>query len=421
MRTFATKPKATQQTTSSKATARTRSHFGHNHEVNSILHLQRTIGNQAVLRLLEEKSGDVNGDLTTTELSRFGHDFSRIPVYSSSPIGGQRGSSAATSAIHATDGNKLSVKRQEGERTLNDGPVTTTQPDVLTTTNPVAESASPTAIFDDNESEFITDAPSASYIVPFDRHPLAAPGERIIFRGVFTDPSPGSYQLEFSTTGGHFSSATGPTTRTIAGLRSGNVDFFVPRPWNGTSTVQVVLRVRKISNNSITQTETWNFGLKSYYPTTMSQQEGTGERNLPAVYHYDIGPARATGTAPFYQHQTILERFGNWILANIRPVDIVPAYRTSHSLNSAPAVSQHFLGNYAGNNGTFTVDSNDRIADQHGGHPNLSNLVSNLATPKDIEVALPQTYEARPGTALGNYTVTRVLKANGVTWKVKKG
>jgi hypothetical protein len=153
----------------------------------------------------------------------------------------------------------------------------------------------------------------------------------------------------------------------------------------------------------------------------MTQREGTGEVNLPGVYHYDIGPVVVPYAPPFYQHQTILERFGNWSLANIGPADIAVAYRTAHALNSTADVSRHFLGNYAGNNGTFTVDANDQIADQHGGHPDLSNLVSNLATPKDIEVALPQTYEAQPGTALGNYTVTRILKADGTTWKVKKG
>jgi hypothetical protein len=256
--------------------------------------------------------------------------------------------------------------------------------------------------------------------VPFDRNPRSTAGERIIFRANFTDPLPSDYQLEYSTTGGHFTTAAGPTTRTIAGLISGNVDFFVPAPWNGTTPVQVVLRVRKISDNSIARTETWNFSLATRYPTTMTQQEGTGERDIPAVYNYAIGPALPTGTAPFYEHQTILERFGNWTLANIVPADIVLAYRTTHSLTTAAAVSQHFLGNYAGNNGTFTVDARDRIADQHGGHPDLSNLVSNLAAPKDIEVPLPQTYEAQPGTALGNYTVTRILKANGA-WKVRKG
>ncbi len=52
MRTFAQKPKATQQTTSAKSTIPGRAHFGQSREVNSILHLQRTIGNQAVQRVL---------------------------------------------------------------------------------------------------------------------------------------------------------------------------------------------------------------------------------------------------------------------------------------------------------------------------------------------------------------------------------
>jgi hypothetical protein len=36
----------------------------------------------------------------------------------------------------------------------------------------------------------VADAPVKKYIGPFDRTPLAAPGERIIFEGAFTDPSP---------------------------------------------------------------------------------------------------------------------------------------------------------------------------------------------------------------------------------------
>jgi len=48
--------------------------------VHSILHLQRTIGNQAVCRLLEANSGNVEGDSTTAETAGFGHDLSQIPV-----------------------------------------------------------------------------------------------------------------------------------------------------------------------------------------------------------------------------------------------------------------------------------------------------------------------------------------------------
>ena len=217
--------------------------------------------------------------------------------------------------------------------------------------------------------EGVSDAPSQRYIVPFDRAPLAAAGERIIFRAEFSDPSPASYQLEFTTTGGTFTTAGGPTTRTIAGLTSGNVDFFMPTPWIGVPAVQVVLKVKKVSDGSVQQTETWNFGLKQRYPTTMSQVEGTGEVNLPGVYHYDIGPVVPPVAPPFYQHQTILERFGNWTLGNIQPADIVEAYRLAKGLSTAAAVSAHFLGDYAGSNGTFTVDANDQIADQHGGIP----------------------------------------------------
>ena len=81
MRNFVQKPKATQQTTSAKPTISGRERCGQSHEVNSILHLQRTIGNQAAQRLLEATTGNVKGDSTTAEIARFGHDFSRIPVF----------------------------------------------------------------------------------------------------------------------------------------------------------------------------------------------------------------------------------------------------------------------------------------------------------------------------------------------------
>lgn len=53
MRTFAQKPKATQQTESTKLTKPDRGYSGQSHDVNSILHLQRTIGNQAVQEMLQ--------------------------------------------------------------------------------------------------------------------------------------------------------------------------------------------------------------------------------------------------------------------------------------------------------------------------------------------------------------------------------
>ena len=87
MRTFAQKPKAPQQTIPAKPTIPGRAHFGHSHEVNSILHLQRTIGNQAVQRLLQANAEELNTGSATTASPRFAHDFSRIPVYASAPGG----------------------------------------------------------------------------------------------------------------------------------------------------------------------------------------------------------------------------------------------------------------------------------------------------------------------------------------------
>jgi hypothetical protein len=95
MRIFAEKPKTTQQTTSAKSTLAGRTHFGQSHEVDTILHLQRTIGNQAVQRLLEANTRDVKGESGTTGIVRFGHDFSRIPVHATTPIAVQHDGSTA--------------------------------------------------------------------------------------------------------------------------------------------------------------------------------------------------------------------------------------------------------------------------------------------------------------------------------------
>lgn len=80
MRTFAEKPKANQRATSPKATAQTRSNFGHSHGVNSILPHQRMIGNQAVQRMLRADAH--KAELIGPTLPRFGHDFSGMPLRS---------------------------------------------------------------------------------------------------------------------------------------------------------------------------------------------------------------------------------------------------------------------------------------------------------------------------------------------------
>lgn len=82
MRTFAQKQHQPQKQVSSSLgrsnTAPTRPNL-HSHP---LLHLQRTIGNQAVLRLLQAKAEEPEVRLTAAASSLLGHDFSRIPVFS---------------------------------------------------------------------------------------------------------------------------------------------------------------------------------------------------------------------------------------------------------------------------------------------------------------------------------------------------
>jgi len=351
-------------------------------------------------------------------------DWSSIPHFQREALRRQHESTLGTEGLSPE-------QRRSDSRAVINGPASgpsspaaagpSQKPEQLTPKVPEKPVQAPAPAAAPDPKTAIRNAPSATALIPFDQSPLVAPGERIIFNATLTDPSPGDYELQYSTTGGHFNSDSGATAVTKAGLISGNVDFFVPKPWDGSSTVQVVLKVVKKADHSVARTDTWTFALKAHIPTTATQVETTGERALGSTYSYDIGPALRTGHKPFYQHQTILERFGEQKLANIAPADIAPAYRRAHSLDTADKVSAHFVTTGSGGNGTFTVDGGDQIFDMHAGHDDLSNLVTNLAAPKDIEVALPQTYEANPGTALANFTIKRILKADGTTWKLKKG
>jgi Domain of unknown function (DUF4157) len=67
IRAFAQKPKATHQTKSAKSMTRTRARSMPGGVVNSILHLQRTVGNQAVQRLLQAHTANVEGDSATVK------------------------------------------------------------------------------------------------------------------------------------------------------------------------------------------------------------------------------------------------------------------------------------------------------------------------------------------------------------------
>lgn len=84
MQAFAQTSKASQQTTWAKAALPSRFRLGQRHQGKQI-QLQRTIGNQAVPRLLEANTRSSKPDSTTAEIARLGHDFSRIPVHAKTP------------------------------------------------------------------------------------------------------------------------------------------------------------------------------------------------------------------------------------------------------------------------------------------------------------------------------------------------
>jgi hypothetical protein len=81
MRTFAQKPKATQQTPA-KSTMPGRADFWQSSEVSPILQLQRSIGNRVGLQAHAQEFEDQSPPRT---LARFGHDFSRIPIRAHAP------------------------------------------------------------------------------------------------------------------------------------------------------------------------------------------------------------------------------------------------------------------------------------------------------------------------------------------------
>ena len=68
MRTFVQKQKLTQQIKSTDSSTYGRAFSANNHAVRSILHLQRTIGNQGVQRLLQAKSGKFEAGSATTSV-----------------------------------------------------------------------------------------------------------------------------------------------------------------------------------------------------------------------------------------------------------------------------------------------------------------------------------------------------------------
>lgn len=81
MRTFAQNQNQSQKQVSSSFARSNTTILGTNYHASPLLHLQRTIGNQTVLRMLQTHAENLNAGLPSTASPRFGHDFSRIPIH----------------------------------------------------------------------------------------------------------------------------------------------------------------------------------------------------------------------------------------------------------------------------------------------------------------------------------------------------
>src|SRR4051812_12680363 len=77
---YAREPKAAQQPPSAESTTPGRAPFRRSREETLILHLQNTIGNQAVQRLLRGQASGLDAGSTGTAPPPPGHDFRRMPA-----------------------------------------------------------------------------------------------------------------------------------------------------------------------------------------------------------------------------------------------------------------------------------------------------------------------------------------------------
>jgi hypothetical protein len=81
MRTFAQKQNQLQNPVSSNLAQFHTATPGLHHRTDLILHLQRTIGNQAMQGLLKTQDRTLEVDSTNTASSRFAQDFSRMSIH----------------------------------------------------------------------------------------------------------------------------------------------------------------------------------------------------------------------------------------------------------------------------------------------------------------------------------------------------
>ena len=236
------------------------------------------------------------------------------------------------------------------------------------------------------------------------------------------------HELVATATNGSFDSQGGPaqktfrTGRDVNRIDTGNFSFFIPATFAGADTCSVTIEIKIRSTGTVAHTLTWNFTPRSTAPTDVNQIEPDTEVPIGTPLTYEVGPALpAPATAPYYEHQTVLEEFSPRY-SNLDVGDMDPAWLAAEGITDKAGLDRKLFG-HGSNNGTFVVNAQDRFGDRHGGGESiLDEAASHLAAPKDIFEDLPQVYTAGPGNVLGNFIVRRIRHAAGGhglrKWKV---
>jgi hypothetical protein len=266
-----------------------------------------------------------------------------------------------------------------------------------------------------------TPAPEEEFNLPNHPNPLSAPGERILFSSVFRGLRPTDFETIYTGVGGHFDAlGSGPLEKKFPGHGAANLSFFIDSTWDGKTPVSVEMQIKRLSDGLAVRKKTWNFEIKPYFPTTISQVGDEDEKPIGLggniTYVYQVGPERdAQGNPRTYERQTILERFEG-ATCNIERSELKPEFQAAHpELTTPEKIAAHFY-NPTAFNATFTVDRSNAFADVNGEN-NVNQawapVMNALMTKKDVYFDHTQVFEAKPGVPLGRYVIRRILRHNG--------
>lgn len=250
---------------------------------------------------------------------------------------------------------------------------------------------------------------------------------------------PGNYNIVFSASGSGATGGTfgnGMTSQTVVASTpsSGNVYFTPNANWDGT-TITVSAVINDVSTPPSPDQGTtkdpsqstgmdgntamvWTLVKNTSCPTTLTQTSNTPPANTwhsaPAVYTYTAGAQ----PAPAYQNDTINESFGINTPYNFTMASLTAAWKSQHPQWNTPAlVAANWFS--SSNNGTFVLDANDQMSDQHSGFGDAS-LFTAAAVTAGAGYSKVQTYSCN-NSALANYTITREVVGTTNNVQIKKG